>query len=165
MEKLEIDYIKQFFKKRMPNSHKGDFGHALLIAGSKQKMGAAIIAAKACLRSGAGLLTVSIPIEERSSIFSFIPEAMLHFRDDQIDFSKYNNIAIGPGLGQDSAAQKLLFSVLLKANYPIVIDADALNIISQLSDNEVAKIDLSNSIITPHPKEAARLLNDSTDLS
>lgn len=155
MEKLEIDYIKQFFKKRMPNSHKGDFGHALLIAGSKQKMGAAIIAAKACLRSGAGLLTVSIPIEERSSIFSFIPEAMLHFRDDQIDFSPYNSIGIGPGLELDAAAEKLLYSVLLKANYPIVIDADALNILS-LNQDWLTLLP-KDSILTPHPKEFDRL--------
>ena len=61
MEKLKIDYIKKILKKRLSNSHKGNFGHALLIAGSKQKMGAAIIASRACLRSGVGLLTVSIP--------------------------------------------------------------------------------------------------------
>ena len=67
MEKLEIDYIRQFLKKRLPNSHKGDFGHALLIAGSEQKMGAAIIAAKACLRSGIGLLTCLIPKYGRSA--------------------------------------------------------------------------------------------------
>ncbi|MEQ3689950.1 MAG: NAD(P)H-hydrate dehydratase, partial [Flavobacterium sp.] len=89
MERLEIDYIKNFLKKRALNSHKGDYGHALLIAGSEQKIGAAIIATKACLRSGVGLLTVSIPKEERNSVFISNPEAMLHFREEQIDFSKF----------------------------------------------------------------------------
>ncbi|WP_320816005.1 NAD(P)H-hydrate dehydratase [Flavobacterium sp.] len=155
MEKLEIDYIKQFLKKRLLNSHKGDFGHALLIAGSVQKVGAAIIAAKACLRSGAGLLTVSIPKEERSSIFTSIPEAMLHFREEQIDFSKYNSLAIGPGLEQDAAAQKLLYSTLSKTKYPIVIDADALNILS--SNQDWLTLLPKDSILTPHPKEFDRL--------
>lgn len=155
MEKLEIDYIKQFLKKRLLNSHKGDFGHALLIAGSVQKVGASIIAAKACLRSGAGLLTVSIPKEERSSIFTCIPEAMLHFREEQIDFSKYNSLAIGPGLEQDAAAQKLLYSTLSKTKYPIVIDADALNILS--SNQDWLTLLPKDSILTPHPKEFDRL--------
>jgi len=158
MEKLEIDYIKQFLKRRLPNSHKGNFGHALLIAGSEQKMGAAVIAAKACLRSGCGLLTVSIPKEERSSIFNSIPEAMLDFREAQIDFSKYNSLAIGPGLEQDAAAQKLLYSTLSKTKYPIVIDADALNM---LAKNQDWLIQLpKNSILTPHPKEFDRLFGN-----
>jgi NAD(P)H-hydrate epimerase len=158
MEKLEIDYIRQFLKKRLPNSHKGDFGHALLIAGSEQKMGAAIIAAKACLRSGVGLLTVSIPKEERGTIFTSIPEAMLHFREEQIDFSKYNSLAIGPGLEQDAAAEKLFYLVLLNAKFPFVIDADALNILSKNQDwlNQLPK----NSILTPHPKEFDRLFGN-----
>ncbi len=158
MKKLEIDTISKLLKKRLPNSHKGDFGHALLIAGSKQKMGAAIIASRACLRSGVGLLTVSIPKEERSSMYSSAPEAMLHFREEQIDFSKYNSLAVGPGLELDDASQKLVYSVLLKANYPIVIDADALNI---LAKNQEWFIQLpKNSILTPHPKEFDRLFGN-----
>lgn len=158
MEKLKIDYIKKILKKRLSNSHKGNFGHAFLIAGSEQKMGAAIIASRACLRSGCGLLTVSIPKEERSSMYSSIPEAMLHFREEQIDFSKYNSLAIGPGLEQDAAAQKLLYSTLLKTKYPIVIDADALNI---LAKNQDWLIQLpKNSILTPHLKEFDRLFGN-----
>lgn len=158
MEKLEIDYIKQFLKKRLPVSHKGDFGHSLLIAGSEQKKGAAIISAKACLRSGCGLLTVLIPKEERSSLFSSIPEAMLHFKEEPIDFSKYNSLAIGPGLEQDEASQKLFYSVLLKANYPIIVDADALNILS-VNQDWFGKLPI-NSILTPHPKEFDRLFGN-----
>ena len=158
MEKLKIDYIKKILKKRLSNSHKGNFGHALLIAGSEQKMGAAIIASRACLRSGCGLLTVSIPKEERSSMYSSIPEAMLHFREEQIDFSKYNSLAIGPGLEQDAAAQKLLYSTLLKTKYPIVIDADALNILAKNQDWQIQLP--KNSILTPHLKEFDRLFGN-----
>ena len=158
MEKLKIDYIKKILKKRLLNSHKGDFGHVFLIAGSEQKMGAAVIASKSCLRSGCGLLTVSIPKEERFSVFTSIPEAMLHFREEQIDFSKYNSLAIGPGLEQDAAAQKLLYSTLSKTKYPIVIDADALNM---LAKNQDWLIQLpKNSILTPHPKEFDRLFGN-----
>lgn len=158
MKNLEIDTISKLLKKRLPNSHKGDFGHALLIAGSKQKMGAAIIASRACLRNGVGLLTVSIPKEELSSMYGSIPEAMLHFREEQIDFLKFNSLAVGPGLELDDGSQKLVYSVLLKANYPIVIDADALNI---LAKNQDWFIQLpKNSILTPHPKEFDRLFGN-----
>lgn len=158
MEKLEIDNISKLLKIRNPNSHKGDFGHALLIAGSQQKMGASIIAAKACLRSGAGLLTVCIPKEERNALFSTIPEAMLHFREESIDFSKYNCLAIGPGLAQDEEANKLLQSVLSAVKYPIIVDADALNIIASNKDL-LLQIPI-NSILTPHPKEFDRLFGN-----
>lgn len=155
MEKLEINYIKEFFKERPSNVHKGDFGHSLLIAGSEQKMGAAIITAKACLRSGTGLLTVSIPKEERASIFTSIPEAMLHFREEPNDFSKFSCIAIGPGIGCDASTQKLLYSVVTKSKQPLVLDADALNILSINKDwlSELPK----NTILTPHLKEFDRL--------
>ena len=158
MEKLEIDNISKLLKIRNPNSHKGDFGHGLLIAGSQQKMGAAIIAAKACLRSGAGLLTVVILKEERNALFSTIPEAMLHFRAEPIDFPKYNSLAIGPGLAQDETANKLLQSVLSEVKYPIIVDADALNMIA-LNKDLLLQIPI-NSILTPHPKEFDRLFGN-----
>ena len=91
-------------------------------------------------------------------MYSSAPEAMLHFREEQIDFSKYNSLAVGPGLELDDASQKLVYSVLLKANYPIVIDADALNI---LAKNQDWFIQLpKNSILTPHPKEFDRLFGN-----
>lgn len=160
MKKLEVEYVKTIFKKRLPNSHKGNFGHALLIAGSEKKMGAAIIAAKACLRSGAGLLTTLIPKSERNTFFSTIPEAMLCYREDIINFLPYNSIGIGPGLNRDDASQKLVYSVILKANFPVVFDADALNI---LADNNDWLDQLpTNSILTPHSKEFDRLFGKTT---
>lgn len=154
MKPVDFAFIKTSYTKRKENTHKGDFGHALLIAGSTHKMGAALIAAKACLRSGVGLLTVSIPKEERQTLTTFLPEAMIHFQEAITDFSLYRVIGIGPGLEQNEAAQKLVFSTLLKAK-SLVIDADALNILAMNQDwfNQLP----ANTILTPHPKEFDRL--------
>ena len=156
--KLDLNCIKNTYKKRPCDSHKGTHGHALLIAGSENKIGAAIIASKACLRSGVGLLTVSIPKSEKVSLATSIPEAMFHFRDELFDFSGFTSIGIGPGLNQDDAAQKLLYSVLLKAKYSVAFDADALNILAKNQDwLSVLPI---QSILTPHPKEFDRLFGE-----
>lgn len=155
MKTIDFAIITSIFHKRKSNSHKGNFGHVLVIAGCQQKMGAAVISTKACLKSGSGLITTLIPKSERNTIFATIPEAMVFFREDVVDFSCYNAIGIGPGLSQDEAAQKLLYSVLLKVNFPVVFDADALNI---LANNQDWMLQLpKNSILTPHPKEFDRL--------
>lgn len=155
MKTIDFSFITSIYHKRKSNSHKGNFGHALLIAGSQQKMGAAIIATKACLKSGVGLVTTLIPKSERNTIFSTIPEAMVYFREDAIDFSNYNTIGIGPGLNLDESAQKLVYSVLTKVTFPVVFDADALNI---LANNQDLLLQLpKDSILTPHPKEFDRL--------
>ena len=157
MKKIDKALIKSIYKTRNENTHKGDYGNALLIAGSKNKMGAALIASKACLRSGIGLLTVSIPEEEKSTLNTFLPEAMLYFRENIIDFSLYDVVGIGPGLEQNKAAQKLVYAVFLKAK-SVVIDADALNILAQ---NQDWFSDLpQNTILTPHPKEFDRLFGN-----
>lgn len=156
--KLDLNCIKNTYKKRPCDSHKGTHGHALLIAGSENKIGAAIIASKACLRSGVGLLTVSIPKSEKVSLATSIPEAMFHFRDELFDFSGFTSIGIGPGLNQDDAAQKLLYSVLLKAKYSVAFDADALNILAKNQD-WLSLLPIQ-SILTPHPKEFDRLFGE-----
>jgi NAD(P)H-hydrate epimerase len=155
---IENKLIKSIYKKRNENSHKGTYGHAILIAGSKNKMGAALIASKACLRSGVGLLTVLISKKEKSTLTTFLPEAMVHFRNQKINFSLYNTLGIGPGLGTDKQASQLVFTVLKQTNYPIVVDADALNILSQ---NKDWFLELpQNSVLTPHPKEFDRLFGE-----
>ena len=93
--KIDLDCIKKVYKKRPCDSNKGTHGHVLLIAGSDNKIGAAIIASKACLRSGAGLVTVSIPKSEKASLSTSIPEAMFHFRDELLDFSGFTSLGIG----------------------------------------------------------------------
>lgn len=152
---IDQNLIRKIFKKRLPDSHKGNHGHALIIAGSKAKMGAAIISAKACLRSGVGLLTVNIPKKERPAIFTSIPEAMIEFREDNNDWEKYNAFAIGPGFGTDKQAERKVEFVMKTAKFPIVFDADSLNI---LANNQKLFSKLpAKSILTPHVKEFDRL--------
>jgi NAD(P)H-hydrate epimerase len=150
------DLIKTLIKPRSPASHKGDHGHALLVAGSEGKMGAAVIAARACLRAGAGLLTVCVPQRERQIIQLAIPEAMvLSGETDAIDWNLYSAIGIGPGLGTKEGSKQVLVHVLNKAGGPVVLDADALNIIA--ADNSLFAHIPNGSVLTPHPKEFDRL--------
>ena len=140
----------------MPNSHKGNFGHALLIAGKKGKMGAAIIAAKACLRSGTGLLTINVPEKERLILQVTIPEAMLVFREKiETDLSHYSTIGIGPGIGNNKKSFQLVQEILVNFKKPILLDADALNCLAlnKYPLDEIPK----ETVLTPHPKEFDRL--------
>ena len=90
MKKLTKNIASSLLKPRAANTHKGSFGHSLIIAGSKGTMGAAVIAAKACLRSGTGLLTVNVPQKERIILQTTIPEAMFVMREDkELDIAKY----------------------------------------------------------------------------
>ena len=150
--------IQKIFINREPNSHKGNHGHALIIAGNHDKMGAAIIAVKACLRAGAGLVTVNIPKEERMAIFTSIPEAMIAFREEQNDWSKYNAIAIGPGIGTDNASEYLIKHLLETANQHLVFDADALTILAK-NKHWLNKLP-NKSILTPHIKEFDQLFGN-----
>lgn len=161
MENISAAFIKSIVKKRLPDSHKGTYGHALLIAGNLGKMGAAVIAAKACVRSGVGLVTVNIPFMERTTIQISVPEAMLNFRENFIEnIQSYSSIGIGPGIGKNSLEKKVLKEIIKCSDKPIVLDADALNIIAD-AKKILNKIP-ANSIITPHPKEFDRLFGNHT---
>ncbi len=142
-------------------SHKGTFGHALLIAGSYGKMGAAVLAAHAALRSGVGLLHVHIPKAGYAIMQTALPEAMLsidrydNYFSDIPELSMYNAIGIGPGLGMQHQSQMALKLLIQQFKGPMVFDADALNI---LAKNKTWLAFLpSYSILTPHPKEFERL--------
>lgn len=159
---ISKDIAQSILHTRQKFSHKGNYGHALLIAGSKGKMGAAILATKACLRSGAGLLTVQIPKCGTEIMQTSVPEAMciadenLNFIGNLTDITSFSTIGIGPGLGQEEQTQKALKLLIQNADKPLVIDADALNI---LSENKTWLAFLpQNSILTPHPKEFERLV-------
>ena len=155
---LDIHTIQKLFKKRVPDSHKGNHGHALIIAGSKSKMGAAIICAKACLRAGAGLVTINIQKKERLAVFTAVPEAMIEFREDKKNWEHYNSFAIGPGIGTDKSAENQLKSFIANIKASIVFDADALNI---LAKNQGELLNLpQKSILTPHVKEFDRLFGN-----
>lgn len=156
MEDLNENYIKKIFKPREPDSHKGDHGHALLIAGSKGRMGAAVIAARACLRAGAGLLTVIVPNEERYVLQSTVPEAMLAMRETfEDDINKFSSLGIGPAIGIERDAEGLPDKIISGCKIPLLLDADALNIIS--TDKKLFDNIPKETILTPHPKEFDRL--------
>lgn len=156
-QKIDLNCIKNIYKKRPCDSHKGTHGHALLIAGSTNKMGAAIIASKACLRSGVGLLTVAFSPENKSVLFNSIPEAMYANTCVMNDLSPYNAIGIGPGIGVDEISLQYIYE-LYKNKLPVVFDADALNLIAKY------KIDWKYFnfpfVLTPHPKEFDRLFGE-----
>ncbi|HEX4374350.1 MAG TPA: NAD(P)H-hydrate dehydratase [Puia sp.] len=158
--------ILSVFKPRKKFANKGNFGHALLLAGSHGKMGAAILASKACLGSGAGLLTTHVPKCGYEIMQVSIPEAMIVTDDDENintniseDISKYNAVGVGPGIGTDYKTSSLLESLLKQNKKPMVIDADALNIMS--ANNKLLSALPPYSILTPHPKEFERLFGRS----
>ena len=155
--KIDLNCIKNTYKKRPCDSHKGTHGHALLIAGSSDKMGAAIIAAKACLRSGVGLLTVAFYPENKNILFNSIPEAMYANTCVMNDLSPYNAIGIGPGIGVDEISLQYIYE-LYENKLPVVFDADALNLIAKY------EIDWNHFnfpfVLTPHPKEFDRLFGE-----
>ncbi|WP_298355094.1 NAD(P)H-hydrate dehydratase [Runella sp.] len=156
--------INSLSNPRKKYSHKGSFGHALLIGGSYGKMGAIVLSAKACLRSGVGLLTVQIPRCGYDILQTSLPEAMVlpdwHWMVNTTvpDVSSYSALGIGPGLGKDSLTLAMLKELFPTLTQPVVLDADALNLISENPDllHSIPK----NAILTPHPKEFQRLLGN-----
>ncbi|MEQ9374194.1 MAG: NAD(P)H-hydrate dehydratase [Imperialibacter sp.] len=172
MMELECSYYYQQVGDedlRLPNrarfAHKGDAGRTLLIAGSKGKVGAAILSSKACMRAGAGLLTVHAPGCAVTPMHTAVPEAMVsedanndHIARMPNDLSNFDCVAIGPGLGTHNVTVKAFESVLKIVSKPMVIDADGLNILSQ--NPQLFKQVPANSILTPHPGEFRRLVGD-----
>ena len=158
---IQKEDIAFSIKPRTKFSHKGTYGHALLIAGSYGKMGAAVLAAKACLRSGVGLLDVHIPKTGYQIMQTATPETMLsldrydNYFSEVPDLSKYNVVGIGPGLGMEQQSQMALKLLIQNNQNPMVFDADALNILAE-NKTWLAFIP-RNSVLTPHPKEFERL--------
>ena len=159
--------VREIMRPRPAYAHKGNFGHALLIAGSSGKMGAAVLSARACLRAGIGLLTAHIPREGLMVMPIAVPECMTRpDPGDTIftkpgDLSPFNAIGVGPGIGTDELTQKALKLLIQEARFPMVLDADALNI---LSENKTWLAFLpKNSILTPHPKEFERIAGKCND--
>jgi NAD(P)H-hydrate epimerase len=143
----------QIIKPRPKHSHKGTFGHGLLIAGSKNMPGAAVLSGKACISSGIGKLTLSSSSKVLTHIINACPEIITHYRTEKIDYQQYDFIGIGPGLGEKQKSKLRLVEHLDK-NKPLLLDADALNIIAyQGLQNYIPR----HSILTPHLKEFERL--------
>lgn len=154
--------ILKFYKPVNPLTHKGLQGHAVIIAGSYGKIGAAVLASKSCLKSGCGLVTAFIPKCGYQILQISIPEVMV-LTDENTNFITSIHlpllsqaIGIGPGIGQELGTQKALFEFLRVNKSPLVLDADALNILAEnLSWLELLP---ENTILTPHPKELERLI-------
>lgn len=163
---LEKTDISSRINIRDTFSHKGSFGHALLISGSLGKMGATIMSAKACLRTGVGLLTVHTPECGLNILQTIVPEAMVsvdnneqYIQNSPSDINKYTTIGIGPGIGTCTATKELISKLFDEYRNPMVIDADAINI---LADNNDLKSKIPpKSILTPHVKEFERFAGQS----
>ena len=164
---LEESDVRTLLMPRNPFAHKGQMGHALLIAGSYGMAGAAILAARACMRTGAGKVTVNSPKRNIPILQQAIPEAIVQIGNEEtifaetVDTEDFNAMGIGPGLGQSEQTAIALISQLRRTQCPIVADADALNILG----NHPAWIQQlpQGIILTPHPKEFDRLDGHVTD--
>jgi hydroxyethylthiazole kinase-like uncharacterized protein yjeF len=161
MKAITKKYIRILLKPRKNDSYKGTYGHSLLIAGNTGTMGAAVIAAKACLRTGTGLLTVNVPEDERVILQIAVPEAMVTMRKKKMDLKLFSAIGIGPGFGTGASQKKLLETILKNTSCPLVLDADALNILA--GNKALWKFIPASTIITPHPKEFDRLFGAHTN--
>lgn len=164
------DEARLLLRKRERFSNKGTFGHALLLAGSYGKIGAAVLAARACLRSGVGLLTVQTPRCGYPIMQTALPEAMCQPDSHEYVLSgttaerpeaagpapgDYSVVGIGPGIGQAPETLTMLGNLLTGVGKPMVIDADALNLLAA-NRYLLGKLP-GHSILTPHPKEFERL--------
>lgn len=164
-ELVDEDTISNIFKPRNPFAHKGMHGHVLLLTGSYGKMGAAQLCARACLRAGAGLVTCHIPSSGYDILQSTVPEAMVSTDFNSSFLTKFEGeasqfaaIGMGPGIGTASETRRMVKNLLQSDGQPLVIDADALNIIAL--DGLASSIP-PGSILTPHPKEFQRLFGES----
>ena len=164
---MDDSIIKKIYHPRTKIAHKGIYGHALLISGSMGKMGAAVLSAKACLRSGVGLLTIHCPVSGLSILQTAVPEAMCETDINDKIFTHihitetYDVIGIGPGIGTDIQTQFGLKELLQQNKKAMLIDADAINILGE--HKEWLELIPKNSILTPHFKEFERITKKASD--
>jgi hydroxyethylthiazole kinase-like uncharacterized protein yjeF len=159
---IEEKDVKAGLKPRRHFSNKGTYGHALIIAGQAKTMGAALLSASAAAHAGAGLTTACVPESGLTALNSYLPEIMAIVRNEntlpEIEWDKFSSIAIGPGLGKGDDAFKLLSALIKNHKKPIVVDADALNLLAE--HPELLKKLPEGSILTPHMKEFDRLFGE-----
>ncbi|HEX2533634.1 MAG TPA: NAD(P)H-hydrate dehydratase, partial [Chitinophagaceae bacterium] len=161
------EFVRSLFRTRELHAHKGHFGHALIVAGRKGMIGAALMAARACARSGAGLVTALVPECGYAILQSGLPEAMvltggpdrLEHTPDHLE--RFTAMGIGPGLGTDPETVAFVGNLLTSARGPVVLDADALNALAHSPGLWAAVPPLS--LLTPHPGEFRRLAGESAD--
>ncbi|MBK0370125.1 NAD(P)H-hydrate dehydratase [Flavobacterium agrisoli] len=159
---LDKKEILRFYKKTNPQTHKGLQGHALVIAGSYGKMGAAVLASKAALKSGCGLVTAFVPQCGYTILQIANPEVMTITDEAEKEITKisthnkYQAIGLGPGIGLANITQNAVLDFLKNNRIPLVIDADAITILPQNQDR--LSFLQPKTIFTPHPKELERLI-------
>ena len=129
---ITVQDVKKILRPRKSFSHKGTYGHVLIIAGQEQTMGAAMLCSTGCLYTGAGLTTASIPASGLTALNTALPEVMYLSREalsDASQLKKFTTVAVGPGLGKEAEAADLL-QLAFSAGKPVVIDADAINLLA-----------------------------------
>jgi ADP-dependent NAD(P)H-hydrate dehydratase / NAD(P)H-hydrate epimerase len=156
---LSKHHLQYFLPTRVNNSHKGHYGHVLVIGGGNGMQGAAMMAAAAAYRVGAGLVSVATTVENRAIISGYLPETMCHGVKSAKELTplltRVNVCVIGPGLGDDDWAKEM-FNAAIACQIPMVIDASALTLLASLEQHD------ENWVLTPHPGEAATLLKCDT---
>lgn len=159
---VEEQDIRQIYNARSRFSHKGTYGHALIIAGKDETMGAALLSSSACAHAGAGLTTACIPQSGLTALNSYQPEVMVLLRElgelPEIDWDKFTTVGIGPGIGKGDDTLALLKAICENFDKPIVVDADALNVLA--GNKEMITQLPKGSVITPHMKEFDRLFGE-----
>lgn len=165
MESLSLDFLRTLLKVRPADGHKGTFGHALVIAGQYGMAGASVLAVRACMRSGVGKVTIHCPRLNNDIIQVSVPEAIVQHDADDHRFTvpvvpdTYDAVAIGPGIGTHAATQHAFIRQLaILGTKPLILDADALNILSL--NREQLKALPPLAILTPHPAEYHRMAAD-----
>lgn len=168
MVRLDADYVNARFPARKKDAHKGDFGRVLIFAGSCGMAGAAVLAGKAAVRSGAGLVRFLLPsfADPVYPILQIcVPEATCTVPEKEEDLNEYQAIAAGSGLGSDPVRKGLLKRILREYRGKLILDADALNMISR---EEISREEFFSSaadiLFTPHIGEAKRLLRSSRQI-
>jgi len=166
IEDITEDFVQKLFPPRKPESHKGTFGILLAVAGSNNCVGAALLLASAALRCGAGKCILASAPRVVNAAAVYAPESMfVELKNQMMPLKKAlagaSAVAAGPGLGQDARAKKILRCIFQNCRSPLLLDADALNLISRPEFGVRAAAFGRNFplILTPHPKEAARLLS------
>lgn len=169
IEIITPESLREHVRPRAAEAHKGDFGHLLVVAGSRGKSGAAHLAAMGALRSGTGLATIATPRSVQPIVASLAPEYMTEALNEtaegRIDVSAVDQvlalprdvIAVGPGIGVDPGTREFMWALLERSGVPLVIDADGLNAFDEEPARLVAR-EGQTIIITPHPGEMGRLL-------
>ncbi|GAA4378354.1 NAD(P)H-hydrate dehydratase [Hymenobacter koreensis] len=170
MALVDADFVAGRLPKRSRFAHKGTFGHALLLVGSRGKVGAGVLAARACLHGGVGLLTLAVPAAGYGVVQTAVPEAMCLPDDCKThltqlpDLAAYAAVGMGPGIGQHDDTRAVLEELLCTAptrNQPLVLDADALNLLG--ANRSLLDLLPPDSVLTPHPKEFERLTEPARD--